>query len=188
MLHAVPSPTDPRPRPAGSEHHPAGTGTGTGTGTGLADAAPNAPTHLIVAPWWDPDLARSGFDPRSEYAERYWLGIAGPSTLLLLRRLARGLAEHPAGIRIDLAETARALGLGAGRGRNAPIMRTVERACMFGLARRPSVDRLEVRTHLPRLNARQLQRLPEVLQRTHDAWSGEHHPPSSTGPHGPRAA
>jgi hypothetical protein len=109
------------------------------------------------------------------------------TTLLLLRRLARGLAEHPSGIRIDLADTARALGLGAGTGRNAPITRTIERACMFGLARRPAEDRLEIRTHLPRLNPRQLQRLPDVLQRTHEAWVRQH-PLPAAGPDGPRAA
>jgi hypothetical protein len=71
MLHAVPPPADQRPLPAGAEHHPAGTGR----------AGPSAsPTHLVVSAWWDPDLARSGIDPRGDYAERYWLGIAGPST------------------------------------------------------------------------------------------------------------
>jgi hypothetical protein len=120
-----------------------------------------------VRSWWDPSIAVSGFDPRSEYAERFWLPIVGPSTLLLLRRFARGLDEHPSGFRVGVADTGRALGLGAGTGRGAPVNRTVDRACTFELARRVEVDVVEVRSHLPRLAPRQIDRLPTVLRRAH---------------------
>lgn len=142
------------------------------------------PEHLTVTAWWDPTLAVQGVDPRDPYAERFWLGIVGPSTLLLLRRLARGLEEHPNGFRIAVADTARALGLGAGRGRNGPLNRTVDRACAFGLARRRAPDRLEVRTHLPPLTARQVAQLPEALRIAHDAWQRSR----DSRPTGPRAA
>jgi len=132
--------------------------------------APATPDTVVVRAWWDPDLATTGFPPRSAYAERYWLGVIGPSALLLLRRFARGLEEHPAGFRADLADTARALGLGAGTGRQSQIVRTIDRACMFGTMRRAAPDELEVRTHLPRLTRRQLERLPEVVRRSHDSW------------------
>ena len=108
----------------------------------------------------------------------YWLGVVGPSTLLLLRRFARGFDEFPGGFHVDLAETARALGLGRGTGRNAPLQRSIDRACTFGLARRvapaPAVGSLpvvEVRLHLPHLAPHQLARLPESVRRSHDAWS-----------------
>ena len=143
-----------------------------------------APARLTVRPWWDPELAASGFDPRSEYAERFWLGVVGPSTLLLLRRFARGFDEFPAGFHVDVAETAGALGLGHGTGRNAPLQRTVDRACNFGLARRRPSDRdatalpvVEVRLHLPGLAAHQLARLPESVRRSHDGWNDVHHRP-----------
>lgn len=151
-----------------------------------AGSATAGPTHLTVRPWWDPALAVNGYDPRSPYAERFWLPVVGPSTLLLLRRFARGLEEHPAGFRVPAAETARALGLGAGTGRNAPLARTIDRACTFGLARRTAPDALEVRTHLPRLNPRQLHRLPGVLRDAHDHWLLRHAP--DVPPDGPRAA
>jgi hypothetical protein len=149
--------------------------------------------RLTVTAWWDPALAVQGLDPRSPYAERFWLGIVGPSTLLLLRRLARGLEEHPNGFRVSIADTARALGLGPGLGRNGPLNRTVDRACTFGLARRRAPDRLEVRTHLPPLTARQVAQLPEALRVAHDAWQrsqadGTPRPTDPTGPAGPRAA
>ena len=142
-------------------------------------------THVTVRPWWDPGLAVSGFDPRSVYVERFWLGVLGPSTVLLLRRFARGLEERPNGFRVSLSDTAQAIGLGRGDGRQAPISRTIDRACDFGLARRDAVDTLSIRTHLPRLTPRQLSRLPEVVRSTHDHYL-LHHAPDH--PSGPRAA
>ena len=137
------------------------------------------PARLTVRPWWDPVLASTGHPVRGEYCERYWLGVVGPSTLLLLRRFARGFDEFPGGFHVDVAETAQALGLGRGTGRNAPLQRSIDRACNFGLARRAapatatSVPVVEVRLHLPGLSAHQLARLPESVRRSHDAWSPE---------------
>lgn len=129
-----------------------------------------APESFTVTPWWDPGLAASGVDPRDPYVERFWLGILGPSTVLLLRRFARGLDEHPEGFRVGVVDTSLALGLGRGTGRNAPISRTVTRAVSFGLMRRPEPDRLEVRTHLPLLSPRQLRQLPPLQRQLHDSW------------------
>ena len=130
-----------------------------------------APLEAItVRAWWDPDLAATGHDPRGEYAERFWLGIIGPSTLLLLRRFARGLDEHPGGFRVGLADTARALGLGSGTSRNSPVVRTLDRAQTFGLARTLPNDELAVRTLLPPLSRRHVARLPAAVRRSHEAW------------------
>lgn len=131
---------------------------------------PAAPQWIEVHAWWDPELAIKGHELRSAYVERFWLGVLGPSVVFLLRRMARGLEEHPTGFRIDVADTARAIGLGGGTNRQSPIMRTIDRACMFGAMRRPAPDQLEVRTHLPRLTKRQLARLPEAVRRSHDSW------------------
>jgi hypothetical protein len=72
---------------------------------------------LHIKPWPDPVIDRVGHDPRSAYVERFWLGILGPSTTWLLRRLAAGLEAAPAGFDLTLSETARCLGLG-GEGRS----------------------------------------------------------------------
>jgi hypothetical protein len=132
---------------------------------------PDAPVdRTVVRPWHDPTLDLVGQDPRGEYLERYWLGVVGPSVVLLVRRFARGLAEHPHGFVISLSDTARAIGLSGGTSRNSQISRTVERACMFRLLRRTSPDTLEVRTHVPLLTHRQLQRLPLAVRTSHQAW------------------
>ena len=46
------------------------------------------PLTLPIVPWVDPVIDSLGFDPRSTYVETFWLGILGPSTTLLLRRIA----------------------------------------------------------------------------------------------------
>lgn len=140
--------------------------------TPLADER-GLPVRMVVLPWFDPGLALRGVDPRSDYVERYLTGIVGPSVVLLIRRLARGLAEHPSGFSIAPADTARAIGLGGALGPNGPMTRTLERACLFGLMRRTSPEQLEVRTHVPLLTTRQLRRLPVAVQASHEQWLAE---------------
>ncbi len=142
---------------------------------------------LIVRPWWDPSLAIDGHPVTGEYTERFWLGVLGPSVICLLRRLARGFEAHPAGFQIVLTDTARAIGLGGGTGQQAPINRTIDRACTFGMARRVSPEELEVRLHLPTLTTRQLARLPLATRTSHNRWLAEHSP-ATPGPRGPIAA
>ena len=89
------------------------------------------------------------------------------------RRFARGLEEQPAGFRVSATDTARALGLGTGTGRNGALHRTIDRACTFGLARRVSDGELHVRTHLPQLNARQLAPTDFEVSLTLDAKAGD---------------
>ena len=36
--------------------------------------------RLLVRPWVDPVLEQVGYDPRSPYVERFWLGTLGPSS------------------------------------------------------------------------------------------------------------
>src|SRR4051812_33578658 len=125
---------------------------------------------LLIKPWPDPVIDRLGHDPRSPYVEQFWLGVLGPSTTWLLRRIAAGLERSPAGFYLPLMETARALGLGDKGGRNSPFMRALGRCCQFGLAQVPDDATLAVRRNLPPLNRRQLARLPEALQDAHRAW------------------
>ena len=136
------------------------------------EAAPAA-VYLTVVPWPDPVICRRGYDPRSAYVERFWLGVLGPSATWLMRRLARGLDEKPDGFRINLADTGKALGLGEGTGRNSAVVRTIERACQFGVAQQHGRDSLAVRCHFAPLTRRQLARLPASLQAAHDRWIAE---------------
>jgi hypothetical protein len=129
--------------------------------------------HLHVRPWPDAVIDAVGHDPRSTYVERFWLGVLGPSTTWLLRRLATGLEASPAGFDLPLAETARALGLG-GDGKSSPFVRALSRCCQFELALPESDTVLAVRRKLPPLNRRQLVRLPDAVQAEHQAWLTGH--------------
>jgi hypothetical protein len=133
---------------------------------------------LTIRPWPDPVIDQVGHDPRSAYVERFWLGILGPSTTWLLRRMAAGLEAEPGGFDLDLGETARSLGLG-GEGRHSPFVRALTRCCQFELALPSDDGVLAVRRKLPPLSRRQLQRLPEALQDEHRRWQDAelHTPP-----------
>ena len=105
--------------------------------------------RLTVEAWPDPVIDQLGHDPRSAYVERFWLGVLGPSTVWLLRRLADQFDQQPDGFELDLPETARALGVGMRGGRHSPFMRSVERVCRFGAGRWQSPTELAVRRKLP---------------------------------------
>ena len=125
---------------------------------------------LHVESWSDPVVDELGVDPRGSYTERFWLPVLGPSTIWFLRRIADRLDDEPEGFDLDLADAARCLGVGMRGGRNAPILKTVERCCRFGAARMYGHTNIEVRRRLAPLNRAQTERLPESLQTEHDAW------------------
>lgn len=126
--------------------------------------------HVSVHPWPDPLLDQLGHDPRSPYVERFWLPVVGPSGTVLLRRLAAGFDDRPEGYELDLAEVARAVGMGRQDGPGANFRRTVERVVSFGFARFDDPATMVVRRRLPTLTRRQLQRLPRALRDDHEAW------------------
>lgn len=127
--------------------------------------------RLSVEAWPDPVIDELGHDPRSAYVERFWLGVLGPSTVWLLRRLADRFDAEPDGFDLDLPETARALGVGMRGGRHSPFMRSVERVCRFGAGRWQSPTELAVRRKLPPLTRGQLERLSPGLQAEHGSWT-----------------
>ena len=125
---------------------------------------------LTILPWPDPVIDRLGHDPRSWYVETYWLGILGPSTTWLLRRVAAGFDARPDGFDLPLADTARCLGLGDKGGRHSPFSRALTRCVQFDLAQPQGDGVLGVRRMLPPLNRRQALRLPESLRAAHESW------------------
>ncbi len=139
---------------------------------------PDAAVVRVVA-WLDPIADPHGVHPCSRYVELYWLPVIGPSTTWLLRRLAYGLELHPTGLHLDLADTARALGLGDKMGKNSPFRRALQRLTTFELARAHGPGALAVRTTIPPLALRHLGRLPVSLQASHRRWLGEQRLPES---------
>ncbi len=128
---------------------------------------------LPIRPWPDPVIDNLGFDPRSWYVETFWLGVLGPSTTWLLRRLATGLESRPAGFELALADTARQLGLGDKGGRHSPFVRSLARIVQFELARFDDRGLFAVRRKVPPLNRRQLNRLPDTLRVSHQQFLDE---------------
>jgi len=128
---------------------------------------------VFIRPWVDDVIDSLGFDPRSTYAETFWLGILGPSTAWLMRRMVAGLEDHPEGYEMRLAETARSLGLGERGGRHSPFLRAVTRTVQFELARPEEDGVLAIRRKVPPLNRRQLLRLPPALQSAHAEWQAQ---------------
>jgi hypothetical protein len=132
--------------------------------------------ELAIQAWPDPVIDQLGHDPRSAYVERFWLGILGPSTVWLLRRLADELDQQPNGFVLDLPDTARAIGVGMRGGRHSPFMRSLERVCRFGAARWQSPTELAVRRKLAPLTRGQIERMPPSLQAEHERFT-EARPP-----------
>ncbi len=128
---------------------------------------------LFIERWPDPLLDRLGHDPRSRYAEKYWLGVLGPSTTWFLRLCADALDHAPGGVQLELTDVAHQLGLGHRGGRNSPLARSIQRACRFGAARAAGQDTLQVRSRIAPLNRGQIERLTPELQRDHAKDVGE---------------
>ncbi len=125
---------------------------------------------LDIRPWPDPVIDALGHDPRSSYVETYWLSILGPSTVWLLRRLARGLEGSPAGFTLSLDHTARALGLATTSSKHSAFARALTRCVQFDLAQEQGEGVLAVRRKVPPLSRRQVVRLPDDLQASHHEW------------------
>ncbi len=129
-----------------------------------------APT-LQIRPWADPVIDEVGHDPRSPYVEQFWLGVLGPTATWLLRRLAAGLEDAPAGFDLELVEVATQLGIGHTPGQHSPFVRSIHRCCRFGAAELVADSTLRVRRKLPPLTRTQIERLPETLRRSHETWT-----------------
>jgi len=134
-------------------------------------AAADGAAHLSIVPWTDPFLDRDGHDPRSPYAERFRLPTLGPSTYLLHRHLVGGFDRRPGGWAFDPLEVSMALGLGPTSSRSAPFGKALVRLVRFRQAEVRPDGALAVRTSLPPLSARQVQRLPPGLQAEHNRVS-----------------
>jgi hypothetical protein len=135
----------------------------------------NAHDTLIVDRWFTDER---GEPVTSVYAELFWLPVAGPTSLWLLRRLNAYLADATTPRLLDVAELGRELGLFPPRkpqptmlGRHNPVARAVDRLSYFGLVRRtPDNGMFRVRTLVPALSPARVAQLPTRLQHLHADW------------------
>lgn len=125
---------------------------------------------MVVHPWRDPVVERVGHDACSDYVELFWLNSLGPTATWLLRRLSVIVVTRPEGYAVDLHQLAVALGLGSDVGLTSSFARSLGRLVRFGLARVEG-RHLDVRAVIPPLPVKQVERLPEHLQRALALWS-----------------
>ncbi|MEW6477656.1 MAG: hypothetical protein AB1679_35875 [Actinomycetota bacterium] len=121
---------------------------------------------LTVVPLRDPVVEAVGHGPRSGYVEAFWLPVLGPSAVVAARHLSARLEGSPEGVTVSLTVLARQLGLGAGTGRNAPVIKSLARLTVFGLARSEG-DVFALRLAFPPLARRHLRRLSPQLIEAH---------------------
>ena len=126
--------------------------------------------EIRITPWIDPVLDLLGHDPRSWYAETFWLPTLGPTALLLMRHLADRFDHEPAGLTLPVSDTAAALGVGTRQGASSPLLRTLTRLEQFELACRADDAAVAVRRTVPPVHRRHVRRLPAELQARHAEW------------------
>lgn len=143
-----------------------------GNSTDAAKAqAPDLFEGMIgVLPLLDPDRDDTGHDPRSAYVETFWLPIVGPSTTLLMRRLADDFDAEPDGFEVDASSLSREIGLGHRIDARGSFAKTVDRCEKFHFIQREGTL-FYVRRRLPSITPRQVGRLSPRLQALHQAWT-----------------
>ncbi|HWD25223.1 MAG TPA: hypothetical protein VG368_07135 [Acidimicrobiales bacterium] len=127
-------------------------------------------------------------DARSEYVERCWLPLLGPSTLLFLRFAASALEQGSDGVEFDLPDVARALGLGGRTSEGAPFRRMLIRAVNFRVARIERPGCVAIRRYLPEISSRQLARLPVAAADAHAMLRAGSNPRTPAVEHADRLA
>lgn len=138
----------------------------------MLETVPAPPVTVRVCPWPDAVIDTLGHDPRSLYAESFWLPTLGPTAHLLLCHLATRFEARGDDEAFDLpvAATSQALGLGPKEGRSTPLFRSLERLVQFDLAIKQRDGTLAVRRTVPPVNRRHARRLPEDLRAAHEGW------------------
>ncbi len=124
-------------------------------------------TTALILPLADAEFDDAGFDPRSHYAETFWLPILGPSTLWLMRNIAQRFDSEPDGFTLDLVETSTALGIRSKGGKNNSFHRAIGRVVSFNMGRTIDDATLAVRRVMPALHSGQIRRLSPRLQQQH---------------------
>lgn len=121
-------------------------------------------TSLNFTIWHDPVSERDGIPADSDDALVWYTPVLGPTSVLLLHRIARYLGATPE-LNFDTVELAASLGL-ASSDRLATsdgFNRAMHRLEMFGMIR-PIGTTIHARTILPPLAQRQLRLLPNYLR------------------------
>jgi hypothetical protein len=144
--------------------------------------------ELAAAPHPDPHVRQAGFPLTDPYVEQCWSAVAGPSTVMLLRRLPVLWAKQEP-LKLHAGELGSMLGLGPGTNPNSRLVRTLDRAVRFNLATwdEPGAA-LSVYTEVGPLTPRQLERAPEWTREAHQRLLVAHLHELATQTAGPNRA
>lgn len=118
--------------------------------------------------------SRPTFDPRSYYAETFWLPILGPSTLWFLRKVAERFDTEPNGFELDLIEASLSLGIPSKGGRNNPFGRAIKRVVSFKMGETIDEQTIAIVRTMPPLHSGQVRRLTPRLANLHDQTMRSH--------------
>ena len=129
---------------------------------------PASPLTATIVPFVDKRSYGITFDPRSHYAETFWLPILGPSTMWLLRKVADRFDTEPDGFELDLIETSRSLGIGSNGGKNNAFSRALKRVVNFDVGKEVDEHTIAIRRALPTLHQGHVRRLSPRLANLHD--------------------
>lgn len=121
----------------------------------------NIPEQLVLERLVDDDLDVRGQHVTSRYVEKFWLPTIGPACLWLLRHAS----YHTHGMyAVDAEVLAASIGL-----RVPSLERALTRLVTFDTAHRVDHWCWRLRTHLPPLSRRALDKLPAAMRDEHEA-------------------
>lgn len=108
-----------------------------------------------------------------DYVRRWWCSVLGPTATLALISLALSAPPKSGGVvTVPAAELGCLLGVGTGTGKNAVLMRAIERLVKFKAIKRDDDGVLVVPTHLRPLDYRYEDRLTPRLAAAHRRMYG----------------
>lgn len=129
-------------------------------------ALPCVTAYLVARP-------EEAFPLDHPYVTDFYTPVLGPTSVAFLRWVGQHLTPGQP-TEVDLTELAARLGLQRSLSRNAPLMRTLSRLCVFNLTAwnpEPDLDthgRLLIVDHLPPISNRQVARWPTALATEHE--------------------
>lgn len=117
---------------------------------------------------WTDHTVRESYPIESQYCKSFWLPQIGPTTYLLLNLIAKELENAPS-IQQEMNIMAAQLGIDIRLGKNGPLWRAIRRAQYRNMI--TIIDtKLYVKTKLPKLTTKQLNKLEAKISIKHNYW------------------
>ncbi len=130
-------------------------------------------SNITLTRWVDHTIDTYGFDARSEYVEYFWLPVLGPTATCTLRAFSLILSDWNGSAPVDLVEIAQRMGLSYRAGQSSPFSKALQRLTMFGIAHH-TADGIAVRTVVPPVSRRQIDKMPPAVSQHHDLIIARH--------------